>query len=473
MVSLVWMRRDLRLHDHAALATALAEASPVQPVFVFDSEILARFANPNDRRLSFIAARLCAIDAELKKRGGKLLVLHGKAAEVMPKLATVLDASAIFSAEDFEPATMARDAKVKAALSPCTRFVQVLDHLLLNPRALLKGDGSPYKVFTPFYKLWRASVGQMEMAAYEVKDKGRYADAAGLFERVASAGLKIVSLDAGHAELLKQIGYQYTADELWRVDDVTARVKSFITSRMSHYPTARDQLPVLGTSRLSPYLRFGLVSIREVMRAAVEAGGGEKWISELGWREFYASILFHCPHVVEHEFAEQYRGTIDWVTEGPTVDAFVEGRTGYPVVDAAVRELLTTGFMHNRARMIVASFATKDLLIDWRVGEAFFAQHLMDYDLASNNGGWQWAASTGTDAAPYFRVFNPMLQSKKFDPEGEYIRRYVPELRDVPNNDIHAPWESMFRPTNYPLPVVDHSFARDRVLVAFKRAKAN
>ena len=177
--------------------------------------------------------------------------------------------------------------------------------------------------------------------------------------------------------------------------------------------------------------------------------------------------------MVEHEFAEQYRGTIDWVTEGPTVDAFVEGRTGYPVVDAAVRELLTTGFMHNRARMIVASFATKDLLIDWRVGEAFFAQHLMDYDLASNNGGWQWAASTGTDAAPYFRVFNPMLQSKKFDPEGEYIRRYVPELRDVPNNDIHAPWESMFRPTNYPLPVVDHSFARDRVLVAFKRAKAN
>ena len=445
----------------------------MQPVFVFDRDILERFANPNDRRLSFLAAQLCAMDSALKKRGGRLLVLHGKAVEVMPALAAALDASTIFSAEDFEPATMKRDAIVKSLLTPGVRFVQLLDHLLLNPRGLLKADGLPYKVFTPFYKLWRASVGPMEMAEYAVKDQGRYADATALSAKAGSAGLKIVSLEAGPAELLKQIGYHYVADELWRVDDIPARLQSFIAQRMSHYPTARDQLPVLGTSRLSPYLRFGLVSIREVMRAAVEAGGGEKWISELGWREFYASILFHFPQVVEHEFVEQYRGTIDWVTDGPTVDAFCEGRTGYPVVDAAVRELLTTGFMHNRARMIVASFATKDLLMDWRVGEQFFAQHLMDYDLASNNGGWQWAASTGTDAAPYFRVFNPILQSKKFDPDGEYIRRYVPELRNISTRDIHAPWESMFRPTNYPKPLVDHSFARDRVLVAFKKAKAN
>ncbi len=472
MISIVWLRRDLRLHDHAALATALAEPQPVQPVFIFDSEVLARFTNPRDRRLSFIAATLVRMDAELRARGGQLLVLHGKASEVMPKLAAALSASAIFSAEDFEPATRARDAAVKKAVEPNTRFVQVLDQLLRAPQAMLKADGTPYKVFTPFYKLWRAGMGPTDWAEYAVKDRGRYADASHVTNAAKKAGLKVLDARAGAATMLKDVGYDYAEDALWRVDDVAQRLQSFITQRLKKYPTARDQLPITGTSQLSPYLRFGQVSIRECMRAAEEAGGGEKWISELAWREFYASILYHFPHVVAQEFSEQYRGgAIPWSQDAAHSEALFTGRTGYPIVDAAVRELLETGYMHNRARMIVASFATKDLLLDWRLGEEFFAQHLMDYELASNNGGWQWAASTGTDAAPYFRIFNPILQSKKFDPEGEYIRRYVPELRNVPTSDIHAPWESpLTKPKDYPMPIVDHATAKDRVIALFRAA---
>lgn len=472
MQSLVWLRRDLRLHDHAALATALQGAAPVQPVFVFDSEILARFSNKNDRRLVFLAETLCHMDAQLKARGGRLLVLHGKASEVVPKLAVALNAGTVFSAEDFEPATRARDALVKAALPATTRFVQVLDHLMRAPHAMLKGDGTPYKVFTPFYKLWRAGMGPTDWAEYKVKDAGRYADAAANFVAVEGAGLTRVKLDASPEKVLEQIGYIHTKDALWRVDDVAERLSSFMATKLAAYPTARDKLPIIGTSRLSPYLRFGLVSVRECVRAAVDEGGGEKWITELGWREFYAAILYHFPHVVSQEFNANYRnGAIPWNQNEKHIAAFCEGKTGYPVVDAAVRELLETGIMHNRARMIVASFASKDLLLDWRVGEEFFAQHLMDYDLASNNGGWQWSSSTGTDAAPYFRVFNPTLQSKRFDPEGVYIRRFVPELRDMKNADIHAPWESpLTKPANYPMPIVDHATAKNRAVAVFKAA---
>ncbi len=472
MQSLVWLRRDLRLHDHAALSTALQATQPVQLVFIFDRDILARFTRTNDRRLIFLAETLCHIDATLKARGGRLLVLDGKASEVMPTLAATLAASAVYSAEDFEPATRARDATVKAALPTSTRFVQLLDHLMRAPQAMLKADGTPYKVFTPFYKLWRADMGPSDYAEYEVKDAGRYADAAANFKAVEAAGLTRVNLDAGPAQLLAQIGYSYTKDPLWRVDDVAERLSRFIAHKLTAYPTARDQLPIIGTSQLSPYLRFGLVSIRECVAAALAQGGGEKWIAELGWREFYAAILYHFPDVVGQEFMPQYRdGAIPWNQDPSLATAMFSGQTGYPVVDAAVRELLETGYMQNRARMIVASFASKDLLLDWRLGEEFFAQHLMDYDLASNNGGWQWAASTGTDAAPYFRIFNPILQSKRFDPEGIYIRRYVPELRGLSNADIHAPWESpLIKPADYPLPIVDHAMAKNRAVAAFRAA---
>lgn len=469
MISLVWLRRDLRLHDHAALATALAEPHPVQPVFVFDSEILARFSNKNDRRLTFIAEALCHLDAQLSKRGGKLLVLHGKPTENMPKLAAALNVATVYSAEDFEPATRARDAEVKKSLPSTTRFVQLLDHLLRAPQTMVKSDKTPYKVFTPYYKLWRADLGPSELAEYKVHDKGRYADAAAIFNAVEKAGLTRITLEDGPGKALAQIGYDYQKDALWRVDDAQDRLRDFIVKRLAAYPTARDQLPIIGTSQLSPYLRHGLLSIRECARAAMEHGQGEKWISELGWREFYAAILYHFPEVVAQEFMPQYRGTIPWSYDPKLIDAFQQGRTGYPIIDAAVRELLETGSMHNRARMIVASFVTKDLLLDWRIGEEFFAQYLMDYELASNNGGWQWAASTGTDASPYFRVFNPELQSRKFDPKGAYIRRYLPELADMPDKDIHAPAESLLKPKSYPFPIVDHGAARERAIAVFKR----
>lgn len=468
MTSLVWMRRDLRLHDHAALATALAEQGDIQPVFVFDTDILARFNRKDDRRLIFLAETLCNIQKTLHARGGNLLVLHGRAEEIIPQLAHALGAQSVFSAEDFEPATRARDAAVKAALSKHhIRFVQVLDHLLVAPQSMLKSDRTPYKVFTPWYKLWRSCVGENEVAEYKVTDLNRYADFARIKQALAPAALKPLPL-AHPEQLLQAIGYEYKKDPLWTVDDAQQRLKQFVSKRMADYPKARDELDKSGTSELSPYLRHGLVSVRECTRAALAHGQGEKWISELGWREFYAGILFHFPDVVEHEFQPQYRG-LPWSYDQKLIDAFTTGKTGFPVVDAAVRELLNTGYMHNRARMIVASFLTKDLHLDWRIGEEFFAQYLMDYELASNNGGWQWAASTGTDAQPYFRVFNPLLQSKKFDPNGDYIRQHVPELRRLKGKEIHDPHAfPLTAPKDYPLSVVDHAEAKARAIAMFK-----
>lgn len=472
MVSLVWMRRDLRLHDHAALATALSEKAHVQPVFVFDSEILARFTNKHDRRLTFIAETLCHLDVQLRKRGGRLLVLHGKPTALIPKLAKALEAGAIFSAEDFEPATRERDAQVQTSVMPGVRFVQVMDHLIRAPQGMVKADRTAYKVFTPFYKMWRRDLGEQDCAEYAVKDKGRYADGEASRKAAEKAGIKVLHTADGPAKLLGEIGYHYTKDKLWTVDNVEARLKNFISKRLPNYPTARDELPIIGTSQLSPYLRHGLISVRECLKAAMEHGQGEKWISELAWRDFYATILYHFPEVVEQEFERKYRnGAIPWSYDKKHIEAFTTGRTGYPVVDAAVRELLATGYMHNRARMIVASFVTKDLLLDWRIGEEFFAQHLMDYELASNNGGWQWGASTGVDASPYFRIFNPVLQSRKFDPKGEYIKTYVPELRGMSAKDIHAPWEAgLMAPKGYPAPVVDRKDVKERVMRLFKAA---
>lgn len=487
MTTLAWFRRDLRLHDHAVLHAALARAGAVQPVFVFDRDILARFTNPNDRRLGFIAQSLCHLDAQLKLRGGGMLVLHGRATEVMPKLAAALAANAVVAAEDFEPTARARDAAVARALGSNVSFLQPLDQLIHHPQALLKGDGTPYRVFTPFFKNWQALLTPTSATPYEVADAGRYADIAANAQKAQAAGLSVVPLEHGPEAALNAVGYRYTRDALWDATQGPARLKEFIAHKLGGYARARDALDDVGTSRLSPYLRHGMVSIRECMRAAMGSQSGaegdwqgasitpqtkkaaEKWVSELAWREFYASVLFHFPDVVDHEFQEHYRGTIPWSTDRAARDAFLNAQTGFPVVDAAMRELVQTGFMHNRARMIVASFASKDLLLDWRIGEEFFAQWLMDYDLASNNGGWQWAASTGTDAAPYFRIFNPVLQSKKFDPRGDYLRRYVPEIAHLSNADIHAPWESANPPAGYPAPIVNREMARARALAAFKR----
>jgi len=457
MISIVWLRRDLRLHDHAALSAALAAPHPIQPVFVFDTKILSRFRKKDDRRLAFIAQQLCALDTELKQRGGRLLVIKGDPSELMPKLAKRFDAR-IFATQDHEPETIERDEMVATQVD----LTLVKDHLIFAPDEVLKGDGTPFKVFTPYSKAWLAKLSPSDHGAYAINDKGRYA-------QVMLEGLHVVSLENGAAHVLEQIGYLPGDISEWPVGNAQVILEDFITHKVTAYPDARNIMAKHGTSRISPYLRFGLISIRETLRAAMEHGHAAKWISELIWREFYAMILHHYPESVKMEWSAKFRG-IEWSHNERNFNAWCEGRTGYPVVDAAMRELLTTGWMHNRARMIVASFLTKDLQIDWRWGEEHFAQHLMDYELASNVGGWQWCASTGTDAQPWFRIFNPQLQSEKFDPQGDYIRRYVPELAKIKGKSIHAPLP--LERGDYPEPIVDHKKARELTLAMFKKTAA-
>lgn len=457
-LSIVWLRRDLRLHDHAALCEALNGPGKVQPIFIFDTDILARFSNKQDRRLSFIAQALGAIHTQLS---GGLQIFYGRPAEIIPRLAAEWNAAQVVCAEDYEPSAIARDAAVKQALPAHTRFVQVVDHVMMPPQRVLKDDGSPYKVFTPYSKAWRAALTRQSFDEKPVSLKGRLAGV------TAADALPADDADA----MLAAIGYEWVDTGEWKVEEAAGRLKRFSDQRMTCYHDHRDLMAQEGTSKLSPYLRFGLVSVRECARAAAshEGKGSETWMKELIWREFYAMILFHFPETVDQEFQEHYRG-LKWEKDAKKLTAWQEARTGYPVVDAAMRQLVQTGWMHNRARMIVASFLTKDLLLDWRKGEEFFAQHLMDYEQASNVGGWQWAASTGTDAQPYFRIFNPELQSKKFDPEGDYIRRYVPELKKLGTKAIHAPYagKDLFTRLDYPEPIVDHSKARDKALALFK-----
>lgn len=461
-VSLVWLRRDLRLHDHAALAEASRSVEPLQPAFIFDRAILKDFPNKQDRRLSFIASQLAALHAQLKTGGGGLLVLEGVAGEVIPRLAKALSAARVVAEEDYEPATRARDEAVASAAP----LQLVKDHVVFSPTDILRDTGEAFKVFTPYFKQWRKALEEHPANAGEYHvPQLQLAPYMPVVEAVREAGLAV--LDAGSPKaMLADIGYQWVQDGLWDVTDASSRLKRFAEKRMGAYATGRDMVAVEGTSRLSPYLRFGLVSPRECVRAALKAGSrGEKWLSELAWREFYAAILYHFPESQTKEWNPKFRG-LAWEQREDWLEAWKQGRTGFPLVDAAQRQLLAEGWMHNRARMVTASFLTKDLQLDWRLGEAHFAQYLMDYDMASNVGGWQWAASTGTDAQPWFRIFNPTLQSKKFDPAGEYISRYVAELRGLSAERIHEPGKGP-RPADYPAPIVDHKQAREKTLAMF------
>lgn len=469
MVSLVWLRRDLRLHDHAALAEALAGKGRVQPIFVLDTDVLARFSNPRDRRLSFIARTLCNLHQQLLERDGGLLVLHGSARTIIPRLADALSAEQVVAAEDYEPSAIWRDKAVAGMLKKKLSLVK--DHLIFSPQEVLKANGTPFRVFTPYSKAWLARLTPTDVAVCRVSDKGRYADFSATVQLARQAGLKLVEAK-DPAAMLQTIGYQLVEDSVWTADDAVARLNRWAKNKVRTYDKTRDMVAKDGTSQLSPYLRFGLVSVRECMRKAQAAGhtnGIKTWIKELIWREFYAMILFYFPESTAMEWNERYRDKLPWPGKDEHFTAWQEGRTGYPIVDAAMRQLKELGWMHNRARMIVASFLTKDLHIDWRRGEEHFAQYLMDYEQASNVGGWQWAASTGTDAQPWFRIFNPVLQGKKFDPDGEYIRRYVPELADRKDSAIHTPAkQDLF--SVYPAPIVDHQQAREKTLAIFKKA---
>ncbi|MBV8605699.1 MAG: deoxyribodipyrimidine photo-lyase [Pelomonas sp.] len=468
--ALVWLRRDLRLADHAALAAALAAHARVQPVFVLDTDILDALPRA-DRRVAFIVAALAALDAELRalRPGAGLVVLHGRPVELIPRLAAELGAAAVYANHDDEPAALARDAEVARRLGADGRALHTRkDHVVFERSELLTTTGKPYTVFTPYKNAWLRRVDFGDLQAHPVDGLARAlgprpqapAALAGV-PALADIGFEPVALPAALG-----VG-SAGADALF---------EEFLDARMDRYAAQRDFPALKGPSYLSAHLRFGTISIRRVARAAYErmlAGdrGAETWLSELIWRDFYHQLMHHHPYAMTRAFRPEY-DAIRW-EQGPEADAhfaaWCEGRTGYPLVDAAQLQLLQSGYMHNRLRMVSASFLVKHLGLDWRRGEAHFAEHLLDFDLAANNGGWQWAASTGCDAQPWFRIFNPVLQSQRFDAEGRFIKRYLPQLAALDAKTIHQPWKlgPIGVPADYPAPIVAHELARAQTLERF------
>ena len=471
--ALVWFRRDLRLTDHAALFHALKAARRVYCAFVFDRAILDPLLADGcvaDRRVTFIHASLVELDARLRAHGAALIARHGFATEEIPRLAAELGVEAVFANRDYEPDAIARDARVQATLAADGRALHLFkDQVIFERDEVMTASGAPFAVFTPYKNAWLKKLSDFYLKPYPVE---RYLHALAP-SPVAAALPSLEALGFAPAELPLGAG-ESGASALF--DDFKKRIDA--------YAQARDYPALKGPSYLSVHLRFGTVSIRALAGFAharsAESAGAASWLSELIWREFYQQILYHHPHVVTHSFKPQFDRVV-WEDDEAAFAAWCEGRTGYPLVDAAMAQLNRTGYMHNRLRMVTASFLTKDLGIDWRRGERYFARQLLDYDLASNNGGWQWAASTGCDAQPYFRIFNPVAQSQKFDPEGRFIKRYLPQLGNFTPQEIHAPWRvpaerqrqaGCVIGVDYPAPIVDHDAARRRTLARYAVAKS-
>lgn len=444
--ALVWLRRDLRLRDNAALAEATSLAEEVVCAFVFDTTILGELPDKDDRRVTFIHRSLVELDGYLRKRGSRLLVLHGDPVEELPRAARALKCERVVAAKDFESAAIARDSKVAAAVE----LVTVLDHIVQEGGTIRNQSGDPFRVFTPFSRQWRKQV-LPEMVAERKPAHPNLVSAYEIDPIVAKWDLADLGFQPGNLWL-------EAGERAGR-----ALLKEFVARKAANYGELRNFPSGNHTSGLSVHLRFGTVSIRECFRLGWDKS--ETWINELIWREFYSMILQSFPEVETMTFQPQYRDLV-WPGSREHFDAWCTGTTGFPLVDAAMRCLNETGRMHNRLRMVAASFLTKDLLCDYRWGEAYFARKLLDFDLASNNGGWQWAASVGCDAQPYFRVFNPVLQSEKFDPRGEFIRQWCPELRELDDKAIHSP--GLLRPTQYPAPIVDHAVQKDKAIALFR-----
>ena len=440
--ALVWLRRDLRLQDHAALAAATASAERVWTVFVFDTTILAGLPR-RDRRVDFIHAAV----ADLHARAG-LLVRVGDPRQIIPALARELGVGAVHASHDDDPAALARDAEVAAAL-PCPLHT-CKDHVVLERAEVLTAAGRPYTVFTPYKRAWLQRLRPQDMA-----------------ERVVQPERLVRGQDA--LPSLSDLGFEASdlSPAVGRGEAGAQALLADFLPRMDRYDQTRDFPGSKGPSYLGVHLRFGTVSVRELVRLAQShsSGGAQTWLSELIWRDFYHQLLHHFPHVARLPFKPEY-SAVSWDDNEAFFEAWCQGRTGYPLVDAGMRQLAQTGYMHNRLRMVTASFLTKDLGIDWRRGEAWFAELLLDFDLAANNGGWQWAASTGCDAQPWFRIFNPVTQSQKFDPEGRFIKRYCPELAHLDAKQIHEPWLH-----GGPAAIVDHAAARERTLARFAVVK--
>ena len=485
--ALVWFRRDLRSADHAALHHALSTARQVWCVFVYDCEILAPLPRA-DRRVEFIHTSVASLDRQLQslgaeqgREGVRLIVREGWAWQEIAHLAKALQVQAVYFNRDDDPGALRRDAKVSATLRDLgVASHSFKDHTIFERGEVLSAAGTPYTVFTPYKNAWLKKLEPCDLKAHPVEQ-----DASRLAPVPAELAAELPTLD--------QLGFASTSLATLGVHGGSESARQLLRDflpRIDAYADARDFPASQGPSGLSVHLRFGTLSVREVARAAWQrmqhrseaAGrGAGTWLSELIWRDFYHQILHHHPHVVDACFKPKF-DRVQW-EQGARADAlfqaWCEGRTGYPLVDAAMAQIAATGHMHNRLRMVTASFLTKDLGIDWRWGERYFAQHLNDFDLAANNGGWQWAASTGCDAQPWFRIFNPVRQSEKFDPAGKFIRRYLPQLAALPDAAIHAPWTA--RPIDlagagivlgkhYPWPVVDHAQARRQTLARFQAA---
>jgi deoxyribodipyrimidine photo-lyase len=429
LVNIMWFRRDLRLEDNAALYHALKEGTPVVPIFIFDTNILDLLEDRQDQRVAFIRSALAEMQEQLKAMDSTLETYYGKPAEVFEKLLRKYKVANVFANRDYELYAIERDNAIEQLLlQHNAAFYAFKDQVIFEKAEVVKDDGKPYTVFTPYSKKWKAAMNEFYLSSYPTEKyfhhfyKQSFREVPGL----ASIGFIDITPTFPQKELSEELVNRYTQE--------------------------RDFPSVNGTSRMGVHLRFGTVSIREMVRKASELN--ETFLNELIWREFYQMILSNFPHINNGLAFKREYDNIKWRNDESEFAAWCAGVTGYPIVDAGMRELNATGFMHNRVRMITASFLVKHLLIDWRWGEAYFASKLLDYDFASNNGGWQWAAGSGCDAAPYFRVFNPTLQMQKFDSKFAYIRKWVPE----------------FEGFDYPKPIVNHEMARKRVLEVYKNA---
>lgn len=460
MTSLWWVRRDVRLTDNPTLQAALCansgnmQPARVIPVFVLDPHLLA--STPL-RRQDFLFNGLRHLDNQLRELGSGLVVRRGPPEQVLLNILIQSGADAIFAEEDFTPYARARDLRVAESL-PLTL---IHGQTVLHPLLVHKPDGAAYSVFTPFSRAWKSLL------------------ASDLAPIPAPATLPALPFLRSEELPLRSENPLFPAGE----KEALRRLNAFSVEQIYGYELDRNRMDLEGTSSLSPYLRFGMLSLRQAVSAAQQAirnapdalaaKSAETWLTELIWREFYINIIYHFPRVSYSAF-NQSLAHIPWREAEADFVAWKEGRTGVPVVDAGMRQLAETGWMHNRARMIVASFLVKDLLINWQRGERWFMENLLDADPAANNGGWQWTAGTGTDAAPYFRIFNPLLQSQKFDPDGAYIRRWIPELAHLSADNIHAPWQKGLQVPGYPSkPIVDHAAAKEQTLRAYRISKAS
>ena len=429
-VTVFWFRRDLRLHDNAGLYRALMAGDPVLPIFIFDKNILNKLQNKQDKRVEFIHTAIVSLNVELQKFGSSLVIFHSTPDKVFKELVSNYNIQSVYLNHDYEPDALERDNNLRLFLEKKgIVYKSYKDQCVFEKSEVTKDDGKPYTIFTPYSRKWKLKLNDFYLKAYPT-------------EKYVSNLFKKNQLNTT-VPSLNELGFEPT--------DLVIPSKVIKKQLILNYKEQRDFPAINGTSRLSVHLRFGTISIRTLAKAALNLN--ETWLNELIWRDFYMMILSHFPHVAQHSFKPQY-DKIVWRNNENEFKAWCEGNTGFPIVDAGMRELNTTGFMHNRVRMIVASFLVKDLLIDWRWGEAYFSEKLIDFDLSANNGGWQWAAGCGCDAAPYFRIFNPTEQIKKFDAQYEYIKKWVPEFNTV----------------QYAKPIVDHAKARIRTLASYKEA---